>query len=167
MPAALKDLPPLILASASPRRQQLLRQVGVAFTVLPSEAVEIHQTQLTARELAQVNAYRKARGPWPKSIRTRWFSALITLVYLDMELFGKPATLEAAYSMLEKLQGRTHEVVTGICLLQHYVITAKRFSRKVRLSLFDLSTRWRSAVTSAASIRSTRRGLMRFRRKAT
>ena len=71
---------------------------------------------MTARELSQVNAYRKARA-----VAKRFPDALVlgadTLVYLETMLFGKPATLEEAYRMLEQLQGRTHQVVTGICLL--------------------------------------------------
>ena len=108
--------PPLILASASPRRSELLRQLGVDFTVVPSDATEIHDDQLTAREISQLNAYRKARA-----IAKKFPDALVlgadTLVYLDTTLFGKPADLEAAYRMLEQLSGRTHEVVTAICLL--------------------------------------------------
>ncbi len=106
----------MILASASPRRLDLLRQIGVRFEALPSDATEIHQSQLTAQELCQVNAYRKARA-----ISKRHPDALVlgadTLVTLETELFGKPPTLEAAFTMLEKLQGRTHHVITGICLL--------------------------------------------------
>lgn len=116
MRADLKDLPPLILASASPRRQELLRQAGLVFKVLPSEAAEIHQPQLTARELAQVNAYRKARAIAKKNPDALVLGA-DTLVALETDLFAKPETLEAAYTMLQQLQGRTHEVVTGICLL--------------------------------------------------
>ncbi len=116
MHAGLKNLPPLVLASASPRREGLLRQLGLPFDILPSEAAEIHQAELTARELSQVNAYRKARA-----IAKKHPDALVlgadTLVALDTELFGKPDSLEMAYAMLEKLQGTTHEVVTGICLL--------------------------------------------------
>jgi septum formation protein len=116
MASALKELPPIILASASPRRAELLRQLGIDFQVLASEVPEIHNEQLTANEIAQVNAYRKARA-----IAKRYPDALVvaadTLVYLDNMLFGKPATLEEAYQMLEKLQGRTHQVVTAICLL--------------------------------------------------
>ncbi len=111
------NLPPLILASASPRRSELLRQLGVNFTVVPSDATEIHDDQLTAREISQLNAYRKARA-----VAKKFPDALVlgadTLVYLDTTLFGKPADLEAAYRMLEQLSGRTHEVVTAICLLQ-------------------------------------------------
>jgi septum formation protein len=116
MPAALKDLPPVILASGSPRRAELLRQLSLDFKVVPAEVAEIHHEQMTARELSQVNAYRKARA-----VAKRFPDALVlgadTLVYLEAFLFGKPATLEDAYDMLERLQGRTHEVVTGLCLL--------------------------------------------------
>src|SRR4051812_42309224 len=110
------NLPPIILASVSPRRSELLRQLGVEFRVVPSEATEIHQQELTARELSQMNAYRKARA-----VAKRFPDELVlgadTLVYLDVTLYGKPASLEDAYRMLEQLQGRTHQVVTAICLL--------------------------------------------------
>jgi septum formation protein len=116
MRAAFKDLPPLILASASPRRMELLRQLSLDFKVVPGDVPEIQHDQLTGRELCQVNAYRKARA-----VAKRFPDALVlgadTLVYLGFALLGKPATLEEAYQMLERLQGRTHEVVTGICLL--------------------------------------------------
>src|SRR5437762_3186666 len=110
------NLPPLILASASPRRVDLLRQLGVDFKVVPGDAPEIHGEQLTAREASQVNAYRKAR-----SVAKKFPDALVlgadTLVHLEAKMFGKPATLESAYEMLEQLQGRTHHVVTAICML--------------------------------------------------
>ncbi len=116
MQAALKDLPSLILASASPRRAELLRQLELEFKVVPAEVAEIHHEQMTARELAQINAYRKARAV-AKKLPDALVLAADTLVYLDSMLFGKPATYEEARQMLEQLQGRTHEVVTGICLL--------------------------------------------------
>ena len=116
MRAALKDLPPLILASASPRRVELLRQLSLDFKVVPAGVKEIHQEQMTARELAQVNAYRKARAV-AKRLPDALVLAADTLVYLETALFGKPASFEEAYQMLERLQGRTHQVVTGICLL--------------------------------------------------
>src|SRR5581483_3579343 len=117
--AAMGDqptMPPLILASASPRRTELLRQLGVEFRVIASDTPEIHQGELTAREIAQINAYRKARA-----VAKKYPDALVlgadTLVYLDTALFGKPASLDQAYQMLERLQGRTHRVATAICLL--------------------------------------------------
>jgi nucleoside triphosphate pyrophosphatase len=108
--------PPLILASASPRRAELLRQLGFEFKVVASDVPEIHHDQLTAREVAQINAYRKARA-----VAKRFPDLVVlgadTLVSLEESLLGKPASLEDAYGMLEQLQGRTHQVVTAICLL--------------------------------------------------
>lgn len=110
------SLPPLILASGSPRRAELLGQLGVEFTVVPSDAHEVHDDQLTAREISQLNAYRKARV-----VAKKFPDALVlgadTLVYLETTLLGKPANLEDAYRMLSQLSGRTHEVVTALCLL--------------------------------------------------
>ena len=108
-------LPPFILASASPRRVELLRQCVFEFHVVPSDAPEIHHDQMTAVEVSQINAYRKARA-----VAKNYPDAIVlgadTLVYLETQLFGKPADLEAAYRMLERLSGRTHEVVTAVCL---------------------------------------------------
>ncbi len=110
------NLPPLILASASPRRSELLKQLGVEFSVVPSDAEELHNQELTAREICQVNAYRKARA-----VAKKHPDALVlgadTLVYLETTLLGKPASVDEAYRMLEQLQGRTHQVVTAICLI--------------------------------------------------
>src|ERR1051326_957478 len=109
-------MPSVILASASPRRAEFLRQLTLDFKVVPSTITEIHHDQLSVREAAQINAYRKAR-----SVAKKYPDTLVvgadTLVCLDTTLFGKPATLEAAYEMLERLQGRTHQVVTAICLM--------------------------------------------------
>jgi septum formation protein len=109
--------PSVILASESPRRAELLRQLGIEFKVFSSRAPEIHHEQLTALEVCQINAYRKARAV-AKKFPDRLVLGADTLVHLDTRLFGKPASLEEAYQMLEALQGRTHHVVTAICLMQ-------------------------------------------------
>ena len=109
-------LPPIILASASPRRSDLLRKMEVEFRVVASDADEIHNEQLTAREICQVNAYRKARV-----VAKRFPDMLVigadTLVYLDVQLFGKPRDVSEAERMLAGLSGKTHQVVTGVCLI--------------------------------------------------
>jgi septum formation protein len=112
----MKDLPPVILASGSPRRAELLRHMGLDFRIVPSEAAEVRRGQLTAMEVARINAWRKAR-----SVADKHPDALVlgadTLVFLGAALYGKPADLEAAHRMLEELQGRAHQVVTAVCLL--------------------------------------------------
>ncbi|HTA95187.1 MAG TPA: Maf family protein [Verrucomicrobiae bacterium] len=109
-------LPPLILASASPRRAELLRQLKLNFKIAPSDAVEIFDEQLSPLELCQLNAHRKARAVAKKTPDTLVLGA-DTLVFLGLEIFGKPHNLDEAKQMLAKLQGRTHQVVTGVCLM--------------------------------------------------
>lgn len=110
------NLPPLILASASPRRSELLGQLGLEFQVVPPAAQEVHHDYLTPREMAQINAYRKARVVAKKLPDTLVLGA-DTMVCLGTTVFGKPADLTAAERMLGQLQGREHEVITGVCLL--------------------------------------------------
>lgn len=109
-------LPPLILASASPRRAELLRQLQPEFRVVPSDAAEILDEQLSPRELCQLNAHRKARAV-AKKIPDALVLGADTLVFLDREILGKPANLAEAERMLASLQGRTHQVVTGVSLI--------------------------------------------------
>jgi len=114
----MHELPrlPVILASASPRRKELLHEIGLDFQAVPSAAREVHTEDLTAHEVALVNAYRKAR-----EVAKKHPDALVigadTLVYLDTTLFGKPVDRGEAEDMLMHLQGQTHCVVTGLCLL--------------------------------------------------
>jgi len=110
-------LPPLILASASPRRAELLRQLGVEFEVVPGGGSEVAHEHLSSRELCQLNAYHKARSV-AKRFPDRIVLGADTLVCLGTTLFGKPADANAAEAMLRQLQGQTHHVATGVCLLR-------------------------------------------------
>jgi len=109
-------LPPIILASASPRRMELLKQLELEFVVLPSNAPELHYEDLTAGEISQLNAYRKARQ-LAKQHPDSLVLGADTLVCLGTRLFGKPASGRQAAEMLRDLAGRTHTVVTGVCML--------------------------------------------------
>jgi septum formation protein len=110
------NLPPFILASASPRRAELLQQLKLEFKIVPSDATEVFDENLSPLELCQLNAHRKAR-----TIAKKDPDALVlgadTLVFLDRKIFGKPADRSEAKKMLMQLQGRTHQVVTGVCLI--------------------------------------------------
>lgn len=125
-----------ILASSSPRRVDLLREAGFEFATIPARVKEVQPEHLTPLETAQINAYRKTRA-----IAKKHPDAVVlgadTLVCLGRTIFGKPTTMAEARSMLTRLQGRTHEVVTGVCLihLRHHrqrlfaVSTAVTFRR--------------------------------------
>lgn len=109
-------LPPLILASASPRRAELLRQMKLEFEVVPSDAQEVFDDHLSPLELCQLNAHRKARLV-AKKIPDALVLGADTLVFLDRKIFGKPTDLDEAKKMLRQLQGRSHQVVTGVSLI--------------------------------------------------
>jgi septum formation protein len=109
-------LPPLILASASPRRAELLKLLKVRFRVLPGQVVEVAHEHLSPQEICQLNAHRKARAV-AKQIPDALVIGADTLVFLDQEILGKPANLAEARQMLSRLQGRAHQVVTGVSLI--------------------------------------------------
>ena len=109
-------LPPLILASASPRRAELLKLLPVKFQVLPSDAPEVAHEHLSPQEVCQLNAHCKARAVAKKNPDALVLGA-DTLVFLDNKILGKPRNFKDAEKMLGQLQGRTHQVVTGVCLL--------------------------------------------------
>lgn len=118
----LHPFPPdfrLILASQSPRRHSLLRDIGVPFTVVPSGADEA-TTGGDARELARSNAEAKVRGAsLPSSLEPGAFVlGTDTLVTVDRVVMGKPASAGEARGMLAALVGRTHQVVSGVALLR-------------------------------------------------
>jgi septum formation protein len=110
--------PSLVLASASPRRQDLLARLGISFTVEPSHIPELHPPGPPAAALAAV-ALDKARA-----VAGRWTTgrAVIlgadTEVVLDGRYMGKPRDAADALRILSALSGRTHEVITGVALVE-------------------------------------------------
>jgi septum formation protein len=107
----------LILASASPRRRELLRWLGIPFRVLPGNAQEDIIDGREPEVLAQELAYKKALAAAPKVQRGLILGA-DTMVISGPEILGKPADIEQAYLMLKKLSGKKHRVVTGLSLLE-------------------------------------------------
>jgi septum formation protein len=110
------NLPPLILASASPRRSELLRSMGLEFQVLVGKATEVQPEHLSPVETCQINAYRKARAV-AKMCPDALVLGADTLVCLGGNVYGKPTDLEDALRMLLDLQGQEHLVITGVCLV--------------------------------------------------
>jgi septum formation protein len=105
----------LILASASPRRRELLASLGVPFEVVPSDADETLEALPLAEAVARL-ALRKARlvaGLRPGAV----VLAADTIVVIDGRALGKPADPEDARAMLHTLRGRTHEVMTGVAVV--------------------------------------------------
>ena len=109
-------LPPLILASASPRRAELLKLLKVDFQIVPGDVAEVAHEHLSPLEVCQFNAHRKAFAV-AKKIPDALVLGADTLVFLDNEILGKPRTLAESRRMLARLQGRHHQVVTGVSLI--------------------------------------------------
>lgn len=104
---------PLILASASPRRRDLLREAGYEFEIVPAHAEEI--VAVTPEQTVLGNARAKAHA-----IARQRPEALVlgvdTEVWFDGRVFGKPADMDDALRMLRELNGCMHEVYSGVCL---------------------------------------------------
>jgi septum formation protein len=107
----------LVLASASPRRQELLRLVGIPFVVQPANIDESELPSPLPRECAELLACKKALAVW----RTRPQDVVLgadTIVVVDETILGKPADAEDAARMLRLLSGRGHRVITGVCIVE-------------------------------------------------
>jgi septum formation protein len=110
--------PQLYLASSSPRRQELLRQIGIRFELLPVDVQECFAADEDPDACVRRLALAKAQAGWRSPARRRQLPVLgaDTVVRLDGELLGKPADREAARDMLQRLSGRTHSVYTGVAV---------------------------------------------------
>jgi nucleoside triphosphate pyrophosphatase len=105
----------LVLASASPRRQDLLRSAGISFQVQPADVDETPLAGESARECAERLAQEKALAVWRKRPGDLVLGA-DTVVVVDEAMLGKPIDSDDAARMLRMLSGRIHQVITGVCL---------------------------------------------------
>lgn len=108
--------PILVLASASPRRRQLLELLGLPFVVRPSDVDEADHVGEKADEMARRLSRLKARA-MQGQVSGGWIVAADTLVYLDRQALGKPVDPAEAVQMLERLRGRSHQVFSGVTVI--------------------------------------------------
>ena len=104
----------LILASASPRRRELMACTGIPFQVITADAEEMKTGE--PEDLVMENARRKARAVWEKHPDSVVLGA-DTVVYQDGSVLGKPRDREDARAMLRRLSGAWHTVYTGVCVI--------------------------------------------------
>ncbi|GIP39195.1 Maf-like protein [Paenibacillus sp. J31TS4] len=124
---------PLILASTSPRRRELLGSLGLAFEIRPSHADESFAPGLAPDRIVRELAEKKARAVLESMTETEHGTVVIgsdTIVVLDGEVLGKPADRADAARMLGMLAGRTHEVYTGVACLQAGTGLSRIFFRR-------------------------------------
>jgi septum formation protein len=134
--------PTLILASASPRRRELLRQLDIPFQVEVADVPEYssNHSHLAPREICLANAAAKARA-----VAQRFPEALIlgadTEVTLGTRVFGKPRSRREATSFLSSLSGKTHQVITAVCLVAAHRGWRQSFTETTHVTFHTLSPR--------------------------
>ena len=127
----------LILASKSPRRKELLKQIGIPFMVVVSDAEEVSGNSWTPAALVVENAKRKARAVAEKYPDSPVLGA-DTVVSSEGKIFGKPKDKDEARKMLTALSGKMHEVTTGLALINRNEIRTTNVTTKV---FFDTMTK--------------------------
>jgi septum formation protein len=105
-----------ILASASPRREELLRQIGLSFRTVPSRLRESNHGGMDPRQYALYWAAAKAKDV-AQRYPQEWVLAADTIVVIDGKILGKPASTYDAAVMLSRISGRSHIVITALCLI--------------------------------------------------
>lgn len=108
---------PLILASKSPRRKEILEKAGFIFSVQTADTEEDYPTTLAKREIAIYLAEKKARA-FLNTVKDEIVITADTTVIIDNEILEKPKDAQEAKSMLKKLSAKRHEVVTGVAILK-------------------------------------------------
>ncbi|MGI6755350.1 MAG: Maf family protein [Atopobiaceae bacterium] len=132
----------MILASASPRRKELLQRAGYDITIIPADVDETHQAGEKPRALVSRLAEMKAHAVWAKSSGRESLLAADTIVWTDDgTILGKPQGVAGAAAMLEALSGKTHHVSTGVCLMVPAADTPREltFCDTTDVTFFELS----------------------------
>lgn len=127
----------IILASKSPRRQQLLSDLGLRFTVQSMDVPEEFPEGLGMTEIPVYLAELKANAFRPQLQQNQLVITADTIVWLNGEVLGKPADYEDGFRMLKGLSGKKHEVITGVCLL----------SAEKKVSFYALTDVWFKSLT--------------------
>lgn len=132
----------LILASASPRRKELLSQMGLAFSVCPAQGEEKSSFQ-RPEDVVKELALQKAREIADQTAEDAYVIGSDTVVALDGKILGKPADKEDAFHMLSMLQGAAHMVYTGVAVVDARTKeTVVNFADGTKVSMYPMTEEW-------------------------
>ena len=126
----------IILASASPRRKEILELADLEFDVMPSDAQEI-TTKTAPNEVVMELASLKAKDIYKKSEKQSMIVGADTVVAYQGQILGKPTDKADAKRMLTMLSGQTHEVYTGVCLIEDG--ETKTFYEETKVTFYEIS----------------------------
>jgi septum formation protein len=128
----------IVLASASPRRSELLRSAGIPFTVQPADIDEAPLAGEAAQDYAERLAREKALAI-SQSRPQDYVLGADTIVVVDRAILGKPRDADDAVRMLRLLSGRTHEVISGVCVVSPATRESKTASETTLVSMCEVS----------------------------
>jgi septum formation protein len=129
----------LILASASPRRAEILRNAGIQFSVLSSAVDETPVPGESPQDLVRRLALAKAELVAARAVGPAIVIAADTIIALEGAILGKPRTSEDARQMLAKLSGRTHTVMTGVLLIRLPDVERREFIETTQVHFASVS----------------------------
>ena len=132
----IKQMKHIILASASPRRKEILELADLKFDVMPSDAQEI-TTKTAPNEVVMELASIKAKDIYKKSEKQSMVVGADTVVAYQEQILGKPADEADAKRMLTMLSGQTHEVYTGVCVIEDG--KTKTFYEETKVTFYEIS----------------------------
>jgi septum formation protein len=127
----------LILGSKSPRRQELLRSMGLEFEIRTKDTDESYPSELPVNEIAAYLARKKAHELLNTLSPGEFILCADTIVALENQILGKPTDKNEATNMLKMLSGKKHEVITGVCLLS--LEKERVFTVSTRVTFSELS----------------------------
>lgn len=127
----------IILASRSPRRQQLLREMGLRFDVVIKEFDESYPGDLSGREIAEYISSHKARSFGDEISENEIIITADTVVWCGNHVLGKPSGPEDAVRMLKEISGNTHVVITGVSIFSKWKEVT--FSESTKVTFAEMS----------------------------
>lgn len=129
----------IILASASPRRRELLNQIGIDFEVITSNCDEII-TSSDPADVVQELSYQKAMDVYNRTNGNRLVIGADTIVYADGQILGKPVDVNECRKMLELIQGKIHYVYTGVTIIDYNTTPIiKSFAESTAVKVYPMS----------------------------
>ncbi len=127
----------IILASRSPRRQQMLKEMGIRFEVILKDYPENYPPELSGKEIAEYLSREKALIFQQEISDNEIVITADTIVWCNNAVLGKPADADDARRMIKELSGNTHEVITGVTLLS--VFGESTFSETTKVTFEELT----------------------------
>lgn len=153
----------IILASASPRRQELLKLITKDFAVMPSDIDESVPSNIETEKSPEYLAVKKAKHIYENGHKNDVVIGCDTGVFIDGKMLGKPKNKEDAKQMLTELSGRKHKVITGCCICGNSKVNS--FSQVTEVEFYELTEKKSKAILPQES-RWTRQAHTEYRAKA-